>query len=44
MDRGAQQAIVHGVAKESDTTEQLTHNFQTSGHASLLGHEINLVH
>ena len=44
MDRGARQAIVHGVAKESDTTEQLTHNFQTLGHASLLGREINLVH
>ena len=24
-DRGAWRAIVHGVAKESDTTEQLTH-------------------
>ena len=36
--------MVHGVAKESDTTEQLTHNFQTSGRASLLGLEINLVH
>ena len=24
MDRGAWQATVHGVAKESDTTEQLT--------------------
>ena len=26
MDRGAWQATVHGVAKESDTTEQLTQN------------------
>ena len=25
MDRGAWRAIVHGVAKESDMTEQLTH-------------------
>ena len=25
MDRGAWRATVHGVAKESDTTEQLTH-------------------
>ena len=26
MDRGARQAIVHGVAKEWDTTEQLNNN------------------
>ena len=26
MDRGAWQAIVQGVTKESDTTEQLNHN------------------
>ena len=26
MDRGAWQATVHGVAKESDTTEQLNRN------------------
>ena len=26
MDQGAWQATVHGVAKESDTTEQLNHN------------------
>ena len=26
MDRGAWRAIVHGVAKESDTTEQLNNN------------------
>ena len=28
MDRGAWRATVHGVAKESDTTEQLTHTQQ----------------
>ena len=31
MDRGAWQAMVHGVAKESDTTERLPHLAQTSG-------------
>ena len=30
MDRGAWQAIVHGVAKESDTTDGLTHRLLAS--------------
>ena len=31
MDRGACQAIVHGVAKESDTTERLNNNSYREG-------------
>ena len=31
MDRGAWQAIVHGVAKESDTTDRLTHRLLAAG-------------
>ena len=32
MDRGAWWSTVHGVAKESDTTEQLNSNSGASGH------------
>ena len=31
MDKGAWQAIIHGVAKESDTTERLTHTHTQGG-------------
>jgi len=39
MDRGAWQAIAHGVAKESDTTEQLIYpHTHTHTHTNLLIH------
>ena len=34
MDRGAWQAIVHGVTKESDMTERLTHTFYIAHYTS----------
>ena len=42
MDRGAWWAIVHGVAKESDTTEQLTHTHKhTHCHLILRHHGLH---
>ena len=35
MDRGAGWATVHGVAKESDTTERLTHNTSVMRHLTV---------
>ena len=37
MDKGALWATVHGVAKESDTTEPVTHIFRRSEASSFMG-------
>ena len=39
MDRGACQVAVHGVSKESDTTERLNHQGQIQQRADLLPDE-----
>ena len=43
MDRGARQAIVHGVTKKLDMTEQLTHTFYIAHDTSSVPNRFSLL-